>query len=134
MDQPGINLFQAIRLLPDIANQVDVNVSPLEQTSGELFAYIPIRIGTLRLGVKLVLARNLIVRLYACAIPATVVSFGCDRVLLSGILVKPLHLEPPPRIRIVWRNQLRALRVGAGWMAERPDVARQNEIEWLDLA
>ena len=54
-------------------------------------------------------------------------------VILPGILVDPCFLEPFARICFIWRNQVKALRVGTRKVAEGLYVARQQEIEWLDL-
>jgi len=65
MDQPRLNLFQCVRFFADVLDQVHVDVSPLQQTYGLLLADVSLGISALRLRVKLILARDIEIRLDA---------------------------------------------------------------------
>jgi len=65
---------------------------------------------------------------------AAAVWVGCrDAVRLSGVLVNPLSLEPFARVDFVRPYQMKPLRIGADGLTQLRYVARQQEIERLDL-
>jgi hypothetical protein len=93
-----------------------------------LAARFPGRIGALRFRVDFILAQDFAVGFHTRGVAVAVMT-----VILPGILVDPSFLEPFARIWFIWRNQVKALRVGTSKVAEGLYVARHQEIEWLDL-
>jgi hypothetical protein len=80
-----------------------------------------------------VLPRDFIVGLDARRPAGAVVRNSCYEVSGSRILIDPLVFQPQPRITFVRCDQLKALRVGSGRMAEGFSVRREQEVIRLDL-
>jgi hypothetical protein len=63
MDQARVNVLQAVRFLPDVLDEINENVSPLEQTNSLLIANSAFRIRALRFRMKLVFRNEIAIRL-----------------------------------------------------------------------
>jgi hypothetical protein len=58
---------------------------------------------------------------------------GDDSVVVLGVLVDPRFLQPFPRIRLIWGDQVKALGLDAWRMAQGLYMARHQEVERFDL-
>jgi hypothetical protein len=63
----------------------------------------------------------------------SVVSGRRDAVRLAAVLINPFDVRPAFWICFVRRDEMEALRINTRWMPERTHVARQREVERLDL-
>jgi hypothetical protein len=128
------DLFKLVRLFADEARwPLDRHASPLQEPDGLLAARRSAGIGALGLFVELVLFEHVAVALDACNLSRARRERRANPVVLAAVLIDPRQREPLARVGLVRRDEVKALRIGVGWMPERRNVAAKNAVERLDL-
>jgi len=128
-----VNLFQTVRFLADVFDQLNLYVSPLQQSRGLPAAGASDSIGTFSFRVKFVLGHYIAKRFQASRVSRPTVTLRRDSKELFAVLVNPFLIKPFPGIGIVGRNEVKFLRVDTCRMPKRDHVPSQQEIEWLNL-
>ena len=122
-----------IRLLADISDLIDANISTLKEAYCLLFTGITVFIGALRFRMVFIFTKNVSISFDPCSMPGSAVFHSRNPISVSGVLVNPVHFEPLIRIVAVWSNEMEMFRIRSFGMAECLHMARQQEVVRLNL-
>jgi hypothetical protein len=104
-----IDILQTVRFLANTFDQVNLDVSPLQQSDCLPLARLPRGVSTFCFWVKFVLGHHVAICFDPSVLSGPAVTVRCDLERLFGVLVNPFLSEPFPWVGIVGCKQVEAL-------------------------
>ena len=108
-----VDIFQTVRFLANTFDQVNLDVSPLQQSDRLPLARIPKGVGAFSLWVKFVLGHNVAICFDPSGLSRPAVTVRCDPEPLFGVLVNPFLIKPFPGVGMVGCKEVKSLGVDA---------------------
>ena len=133
VNPPFVDILQTVRFLANTFDQVNLDVSSLQQSDCLPVARIPKGVSAFCLWVKFVLGHNVAICFDPSGLSRPAVTVRCDPERLFGVLVNPLLIKPFPGVGIVRCKEVKFLGVDALRMPKWDYVSGQQKIEWLNL-
>lgn len=128
----GPAVIEFVRLLTDVLDVSHRHGSTLQLPAGPGSAWRAIRSKALVLAVRDVLRDDVAVALDTCDANPSCHVVRRDLVPPAAVAVGPRQPEPLRSVLVKRCDELEAFGVDADWIAEWPNVRRENEVEWSD--